>query len=205
MTALNSKRIILAVTGSIAAYKSVVLLRELQKQGAEVRVIMTPSAAAFVSPLTFASLSKHEVHTSVIAEESWNNHVELGLWADAMIVAPCTANTLASLAHGMATNIVHAVYLSAKCPVYFAPAMDLDMWKHPATTNNRNLLKSFGNIEIPVGNGYLASGLEGEGRMAEPSDIVGFLIQKINEEAVFANKNFIPLIFPTFQLLFDVF
>ena len=175
MSILKHKRILLAVSGSIAAYKSVILLRELQKRGAEVKVIMTPSAAKFVAPLTFASLSKSDVFTEVVSNDAWNNHVELGLWADAMVVAPCTANTLAGMAHGLAHNIVLAVYLSAKCPVYYAPAMDRDMWKHPTTLRNRELLQSYGLKEVPIGDGYLASGLIGEGRMAEPEDIADFL------------------------------
>lgn len=175
MSAIKHKRILLAVSGSIAAYKSVILLRELQKRGAEVRVIMTPSAAKFVAPLTFASLSQSEVYTEVVSNDAWNNHVELGLWADAMIIAPCTANTLAGMAHGLANNIILAVYLSAKCPVYYAPAMDRDMWKHPTTTRNRKLMEDYGIKEIPIGDGYLASGLIGEGRMAEPEDIADYL------------------------------
>lgn len=169
------KNIILCVTGSIAAYKSLSLLRLLVKSGKEVRVIMTPSAAAFISPLSFATLSKHAVATEIISNENWNNHVELGLWADAMIIAPTTATTLAKLANGLSDNMVVATYLSAKCPIYIAPAMDLDMWKHPATKSNISKLISFGNHIIPVGNGELASGLIGDGRMAEPEDIVSFL------------------------------
>ncbi len=182
MSDLANTKILLAVTGSIAAYKSVVLLRDLQKAGAEVRVIMTPAAAHFVSPLTFSTLTHHAVYSSVISEDGWNSHVELGLWADCMVIAPCTANTLSGMAHGRVDNIVLAVYLSAKCPVYYAPAMDRDMWLHPSTTNNRQLVKSYGNLEVPVGEGYLASGLTGEGRMAEPSQIVDFVKAQLHPQ-----------------------
>jgi len=182
MSDLANTKILLAVTGSIAAYKSVVLLRDLQKAGAEVRVIMTPSAVHFVNPLTFSTLSHHEVYTDVISEDGWNSHVELGLWADCMIIAPCTANTLSGMAHGRVDSIVLAVYLSAKCPVYYAPAMDRDMWKHPSTANNRKLVQSYGDLEIPVGDGFLASGLTGAGRMAEPSDIVEFVKSQLNNQ-----------------------
>lgn len=180
MSQLTNQKILVAVTGSIAAYKSVLLVRDLQKAGAEVRVIMTPSATHFVSTLTFSTLTHHPVYTDVISEDGWNNHVELGLWADCMIIAPCTANTLSGMASGRVDSIVLAVYLSAKCPVYYAPAMDRDMWKHPSTTRNRQLVKSYGNLEIPVGDGFLASGLMGEGRMAEPADIVAFVEQQLS-------------------------
>lgn len=175
MNGLNGKKILLAVTGSIAAYKSVFLTRLLIKAGAEVRVIMTKASCGFVSPLTFATLSKHEVYTDVSSESSWNNHVELGFWADLMLIAPCTATTLAKLANGIADNMVVACYLSAKCPVFFAPAMDLDMWIHPSTKNNITKLISYGNQLITVGSGELASGLVGEGRMEEPEVIMSQL------------------------------
>lgn len=168
-------KIVLGVTGSIACYKSLQLVRLLIKAGKEVRVVMTPTAAEFVTPLSFATLSKHEVVWELIGQDSWNNHVELGLWADAFVVAPATATTLSKMAHGLSDNMLVATYLSAKCPVFIAPAMDLDMWHHPSTQNNIALLKSYGNQIIPVGNGELASGLVGEGRMAEPEDIVTFL------------------------------
>ncbi|MCB0663806.1 MAG: bifunctional phosphopantothenoylcysteine decarboxylase/phosphopantothenate--cysteine ligase CoaBC [Saprospiraceae bacterium] len=172
---MSPKKIILAVTGSIAAYKSAFLTRLLIKEGFEVQVIMTGSAKDFVSPLTFSTLSKRPVHVDVSNESSWNNHVEMGLWADAMIIAPATANTIAKMANGICDNMVTATYLSAKCQVYIAPAMDLDMWKHPATIANLEKLKSYGHHIIPVGNGELASGLVGDGRMAEPEDIVNFI------------------------------
>jgi len=169
---LAGKKIILCITGSIAAYKSASLTRLLIKAGAEVQVIMTPAATAFITPLTLSTLSKHPVHTEVIDGDSWDNHVELGLWADLMLVAPCTATTLGKMANGIADTMVVATYLSAKCPVHIAPAMDLDMWKHPSTIANIGKLQSYGNHMIPVGHGELASGLHGDGRMAEPEDIV---------------------------------
>ncbi len=172
---MQGRKILLAVSGSIAAYKAVLLTRLFVKQGAEVQVLMTPAATAFVSPLTFATLSRRPVLTEVSSEQAWNNHVELGLWADAMIVAPATANTLAKMAHGLCDNIVSAVYLSARCPVFFAPAMDLDMWQHPATRENVEKLIAIGNYYIPVEHGELASGLTGEGRMAEPETIVEYV------------------------------
>lgn len=181
---LKGKKVLLAITGSIAAYKSAALCRFLVKSGADVKVIMTPSATKFISALTMATLSKHDVHTEVVSNESWNNHVELGLWADIMLVAPCTATTLAKMANGIADNMVVACYLSAKCPVWVAPAMDLDMWLHGSTKRNLKLLQSFGNHIIPVGYGELASGLVGDGRMAESEDIVeslSGLFQKKND------------------------
>ena len=175
MSILKNKKIILAVSGSIAAYKSAFLTRLLIKNGAEVKVIMTQAAADFIAPLTLSTLSKNPVISSVSSEEGWNNHVELGLWADAMIVAPATANSLAGMANGLCNNMLLAVYLSARCPVFFAPAMDLDMWVHPATQQNVQKLISYGNILIDVADGELASGLSGKGRMAEPEEIVSVL------------------------------
>lgn len=175
MKELQGKKVVLGISGSIAAYKALVLTRLLIKAGAEVQVLMTPAATKFVQPLSFATLSKRPVFTEVTAGEAWNNHVELGLWADAMLVAPATANTVARLAHGLCDNIIAAVYLSARCPVFVAPAMDVDMWHHPSTQKNIDLLQSYGNHLIPVENGELASGLVGEGRLAEPEQIVEFL------------------------------
>jgi phosphopantothenoylcysteine decarboxylase/phosphopantothenate--cysteine ligase len=175
VSSLKGKKILLAVCGSIAAYKSAFLTRLLIKSGAEVRVLMTEASTSFISPLTLSTLSKNPVHASVSDEGSWNNHVEMGLWADAMVIAPATATTLGKLANGICDNIVVAAYLSARCPVFFAPAMDLDMWLHPATQHNVERLKSYGNQLIPVGEGELASGLVGKGRMAEPEEIVQYL------------------------------
>lgn len=168
---LKGKKILLAVTGSIAAYKTPGLVRLLVKAGAEVKVILTESAKDFVSPLALSTVSKNPVFANVHDGADWNNHVALGRWADAMLIAPCTANTLAKLAGGLCDNLVNAVYLSAACPVFIAPAMDEDMWAHPATAANLERVKSYGNHIIPVAFGELASGLIGEGRMAEPEDL----------------------------------
>lgn len=174
---LHGKRIILGVTGSIAAYKSAVLTRLLVKAGAEVKVIMTPSAHDFITPLTLATLSRHPVLTRFQQDETgtWHNHVDLGLWADAMLIAPASANTLAKMAHGQCDNLLLAVYLSARCPVWVAPAMDLDMLQHPATQHNLAKLVTYGHHVISAGYGELASGLVGQGRLAEPEEIVDAL------------------------------
>ena len=170
-------KIVLGICGSIAAYKSATLIRLLVKGGADVKVVMTPDATNFITPLTLSTLSKNPVLVDYFIPETgeWNNHVELGLWADLMIIAPVSANTLAKMATGLCNNLLMAVYLSAKCPVYFAPAMDLDMWKHKAVKRNIDLLHSYGNILIPVEHGELASGLVGHGRMAEPEHIMDHL------------------------------
>ena len=170
---LTGKKILLAITGSIAAYKTAFLVRSLVKSGAEVRVIATRSALDFVTPLTLSTLSNNPVYSEYLKNEQgeWVNHVELGLWADLMVVAPATANTLSKMANGQCDNLVMAVYLSAKCKVMFAPAMDLDMYRHPTTRANIDKLLSYGNLFIPPGTGPLASGLSGEGRMAEPEEI----------------------------------
>ena len=175
-----NKKIVIGVSGSIAAYKAVVLTRLLIKAGCQVKVIMTPTATKFVSALTFSTLSKNDVSIDFIKEDSWSNHVDLGLWADAFVVAPATATTLAKMANGVADNMLVATYLSAKCPVYIAPAMDLDMWKHGSTHHNLQKLRSYGNQIIPVGVGELASGLSGAGRMAEPEHIVSFLTDSLD-------------------------
>ncbi|MCA5005904.1 bifunctional phosphopantothenoylcysteine decarboxylase/phosphopantothenate--cysteine ligase CoaBC [Sphingobacterium bovistauri] len=177
MSSLKDKNIVLGVCGSIAAYKIASLIRLLIKEDAAVQVIMTPEATQFITPLTLSTLSKKPVLVDYYDSKTgeWNNHVHLGLNADLMLIAPASANTLAKMANGFCDNLLMATYLSAKCPVYFAPAMDLDMWKHPATQKNLSLLSSYGNIIIPPGNGELASGLVGEGRLAEPEQILDFL------------------------------
>lgn len=196
---MTDKKIILAVTGSIAAYKSALFVRQLIKNGAEVQVLMTPEATKFITPLTLSTLSKRPVFTEIISEESWNNHVTLGLWADAMVIAPATANTLAKLSNGLCDNIVTATYLSAKCPVFIAPAMDLDMWKHPATIQNLERLRSFGDHLIPVGYGELASGLVGDGRMAEPEEIYRFLENYFEKRAELNGVHALVTAGPTYE------
>lgn len=171
----QGKKILLAVTGSIAAYKSILLVRLLVKAGAEVKVVMTPAAKDFVSPLTLSTLSKNPVVADLFTNESWSNHVEMGRWADVMVVAPLSCNTLGKMANGLCDNMLLATYLSAICPVVVAPAMDEDMWHHPTTKVNLQKLESFGNKIIPVEKGELASGLYGDGRMAEPENIMRFL------------------------------
>lgn len=198
---MEGKKILLAVSGSIAAYKAASLVRLLIKSGAEVKVIMTPSATAFISPLTLSTLSKNEVHTDVIDEQAWNSHVDLGLWADVMLVAPATATTISKMAHGNCDNIVTAVYLSAKCPVYFAPAMDRDMWIHPATQNNIQTLISYGNILIDASTGELASGLIGKGRMAEPEEILIHLKEGLNLKQDLKAKKVLITAGPTYEAI----
>ena len=172
---LDGKKILLGITGSIAAYKSAFLVRQLVKAGAEVRVIMTPSATDFISKLTLSTLSKNKVLVDLFDGDSWANHVMLGRWADVMLIAPLSCNTLSKMAHGQCDNLLLAVYLSATCPVVVAPAMDDDMWNHPSTIENTRKLVSFGNKIIPVDKGELASGLVGDGRMAEPDNIIRYI------------------------------
>jgi phosphopantothenoylcysteine synthetase/decarboxylase len=181
---LSGKKIILCITGSIAAYKAVYLLRGLVKQGAEVQVVMTPSAKEFITPLSLSALSGRPVLSEFFGEAdgTWNSHVELGLWADLLIVAPATATTIGKMANGIADNLLVTTYLSAKCPVMIAPAMDLDMLRHPSTVRNLGLLSSFGNIIIEPAGGELASGLTGKGRMEEPEVIVDRIIDLFGEK-----------------------
>ena len=174
---LQGKKILLGISGSIAAYKSASLVRLLVKNKAEVKVIMTTSASLFITPLTISTLSKNEVITDFTSDlQHWNNHVELGIWADIMLIAPASANTIAKMANGISDNLLLAAYLSAKCPVAIAPAMDADMWKHLATQRNIARLIEDKVMVLPVGNGELASGLSGEGRMAEPEEILQFTL-----------------------------
>jgi phosphopantothenoylcysteine decarboxylase/phosphopantothenate--cysteine ligase len=185
MSTLSGKHILLGITGGIAAYKCAPLVREFVKRGAEVKVVMTPLAKQFITPLTMATLSKNPILVDFFNPENgeWNSHVNLGMWADVYLIAPATANTIGKMANGVADNLLLTSYLSAKCPVFFAPAMDLDMYKHPAVQKNIATLISYGNHVIEPGTGFLASGLEGKGRMAEPSDIVVAL------ENFFESKN----------------
>lgn len=197
------KNIVLGVCGSIAAYKSALLVRLLVKAGANVKVVMTTDATHFITPLTLSTLSKNPVLVDYFKADTgeWNNHVELGLWADIMVIAPATANTLAKMANGLCDNLLSAVYLSAKCPVYFAPAMDLDMWLHPATRQNVSRLQSFGNMMIPPGNGELASGLYGEGRMAEPEEIVAFLEAESKKKLLLTGHKILVTAGPTYEAI----
>jgi len=172
---VEGKKILLGICGSIAAYKSILLTRLLVKAGAEVKVVMTPSAKDFVTPLSISTISKNEVLSDLFLNDTWNNHVQLGRWADVMLIAPASCNTLAKMAAGLCDNLLLATYLSATCPVVIAPAMDEDMWLHPSTKSNVAKLESYGNRIIPVEKGELASGLYGDGRMAEPEHIISFL------------------------------
>ena len=205
MSVLSGKKILLGVSGGIAAYKTANLVRLFIKAGAQVQVVMSPASLHFVTPLTLATLSKNPVYSTFYNEEEatgeWNNHVELGLWADLMLVAPATANTLSKMANGNCDNLLIATYLSAKCPVYFAPAMDLDMYKHPSTLDSFHKLKSFGNIIIPAESGELASGLSGEGRMAEPENIVAFLENDLLERLPLKGKKILITAGPTYEAI----
>ncbi|MRH99851.1 bifunctional phosphopantothenoylcysteine decarboxylase/phosphopantothenate--cysteine ligase CoaBC [Kriegella sp. EG-1] len=202
---LSGKNILLGITGGIAAYKTTFLVRLLIKAGAQVKIVLTESASSFVSPLTLATLSKNPVLTNFAKEDDhsidWNNHVELGLWADLIIIAPATANTLSKMANGNCDNLLLASYLSAKCPVYYAPAMDLDMYKHPSTKHSFERLESFGNIMIPATAGELASGLHGEGRMAEPEDIVTFISIHLASGLPLSGKKVLITAGPTYEAI----
>ncbi|PRX49659.1 bifunctional phosphopantothenoylcysteine decarboxylase/phosphopantothenate--cysteine ligase CoaBC [Salegentibacter salegens] len=204
MSVLKGKKVLLGISGGIAAYKSAFLVRLFIKAGAQVKVVMTPAAKEFVTPLTLSTLSKNEVFSSFTEDdedEQWNNHVELGLWADFMLLAPATANTLSKMATGNSDNFLLATYLSAKCPVFFAPAMDLDMYKHPSTKKSFESLKSYGNIMIPAGTGELASGLKGEGRMAEPEEIISFLEAHFSENLPLKGKKVLITAGPTYEAI----
>lgn len=203
MISLNDKKVLIGVTAGIAAYKIAFLVRLFIKEGAEVKVVMTPKAKEFITPLTLSTLSKNDVIISFTDKESevWNNHVDLGLWADFMLIAPATANTLSKMAHGQSNNFLLATYLSAKCPVYVAPAMDLDMYRHPSTKKSLKKLISFGNVVIPVGNGELASGLSGEGRMAEPEEIISFIKKDIAKQLPLNGKKMLITAGPTYEAI----
>ena len=203
---LKDKKILLAVCGSIAAYKAAFLVRLLVKEGAQVKVIMTKAATEFIAPLTMATLSKNECQVDYInsTKTNWNNHVDLALWADLMLIAPASAGTISKIANGLCDNLLMAVYLSARCPVYIAPAMDEDMWKHASTKSNLQKIQSFGNKVISVNAGELASGLIGEGRMAEPEQIVDFLNQESrikSQDSKFINKRILVTAGPTYEAI----
>lgn len=200
---LAGKKVIVGVSGSIAAYKSALLVRLLVKEGVDVRVVMTSAAKDFITPLTLATLSKNPVLIDFTKDDQggWNNHVELGLWADAMVIAPASANTLAKMANGSCDNLLSAVYLSARCPVFFAPAMDLDMLQHPSTKSNIDRLISFGNHQIMPAFGELASGLVGKGRMAEPEQIVGVLSRFFSTDKRLLGKKALVTAGPTHEAL----
>jgi phosphopantothenoylcysteine decarboxylase/phosphopantothenate--cysteine ligase len=205
MSVLKEKKILLGITAGIAAYKTASLVRLFIKLGAEVKVIMTPASKNFITPLTLSTLSKNPVHSTFYSKEDenelWNNHVELGLWADYMLIAPATANTLSKMANGTCDNLLLATYLSSKCTVYFAPAMDLDMHKHPSSIESLNKLQSFNNIIIPATSGELASGLIGEGRMAEPEDIVSFIEKDIRSKLPLKGKKVLVTAGPTYEAI----
>jgi phosphopantothenoylcysteine decarboxylase / phosphopantothenate---cysteine ligase len=205
MSILRGKNILLGITAGIAAYKSASLVRLFIKAGANVKVIMTPASKDFVTPLTLSTLSKNPVLSSFTNNEDendiWNNHVELGLWANLFLIAPATANTLSKMAIGNCDNLLLATYLSAKCPVYFAPAMDLDMYKHQSTNTSFVTLKSFGNIMIPATSGELASGLIGDGRMAEPEDILAFIERDVLGRLPLNGKQVLITAGPTYEAI----
>lgn len=198
---LEGKKILLGITGSIAAYKAILLTRLLMKNGAEVKVVMTPAAKDFVSSLTLSTLSRNPVLIDLFDEKSWANHVMLGRWADIMMVAPVSCNTLAKMAHGNCDNLLLAIYLSATCPVLVAPAMDEDMWHHPATIKNLAALNEYGTKIIPVEKGDLASGLNGEGRMAEPEKIIDYLLSHFFFKSPLSGKKAIVTAGPTYEAL----
>ncbi|RYY23489.1 MAG: bifunctional phosphopantothenoylcysteine decarboxylase/phosphopantothenate--cysteine ligase CoaBC [Chitinophagaceae bacterium] len=196
---LQGKKILIGITGSIAAYKTILLVRLLVKAGAEVKVIMTPAANDFVTPLTLSTLSKHPVISDLFAEGSWSNHVMMGRWADLMLIAPLSCNTLGKMANGLCDNMLMATYLSATCPVVVAPAMDEDMWHHPVTSENLTRLAGFGNKIIPVEKGELASGLYGDGRMAEPETIIRFIEDNFFQEKDLEGKRVLVTAGPTYE------
>ncbi|ENA1794502.1 bifunctional phosphopantothenoylcysteine decarboxylase/phosphopantothenate--cysteine ligase CoaBC [Flavobacterium psychrophilum] len=205
MSVLSGKKIILGVSGGIAAYKSASLVRLFIKAGAHVQVVMTPASKDFVTPLTLSTLSKNPVHSSFFNEHDqdavWNNHVDLALWADYIVIAPATANTMSKMVSGNCDNLLIAIYLSAKCPVYIVPAMDLDMYKHPSTKINFEAFAKFGNTIIPAESGELASGLSGEGRMAEPENIISFLEKDIENKLPLKGKKILITAGPTYEAI----
>ena len=205
MSILSGKNILLGISAGIAAYKTASLVRLFVKVGANVKVVMTPASKEFITPLTLSTLSKNPVYSSFTSDEDensvWNSHVDLGLWADLLVVAPATANTLSKMSKGICDNLLLAVYLSAKCPIYFAPTMDLDMYKHPSSVESYKILQSYGNIMIPATSGELASGLVGEGRMAEPEDIVAFIENDILKKLPLKGKKVLITAGPTYEAI----
>lgn len=203
MTLLKGRHILLGVTGSIAAYKAAALIRLFVKQGAEVKVIMTPLAKEFITPLTLATLAKNPILVDFFNPENgdWNSHVDLGLWSDAYVIAPATANTLAKMANGIADNLLLTTYLSARCPVFIAPAMDLDMYKHSATQQNLTVLANRGCHIIEPATGELASGLEGKGRMEEPEQIAEYLVRYFNDNQRYSGKKILVTAGPTYEAI----
>ena len=205
MTLLGSKKILLGISGGIAAYKTPLLVRVLINHGAEVKVIMTPSAKDFVTPLTLSTLSKNTVLSTFISEDqdnpTWNDHVALAQWADLVLIAPATSNTISSMVHGRCNNLLIATYLSAKCPVFIAPAMDLDMYSHSSNQKNMESLIAYGNHVLPVGEGFLASGLEGKGRMLEPNVIASYLVSFFNPELELEGKKVLITAGPTYEAI----
>lgn len=198
---LQGKKILIGITASIAAYKAILLVRLLVKQGAEVKVVMTPAAKDFVSPVVLSTLSKNKVVVDLVEGDEWSNHVMLGRWADLFVIAPLSCNTLAKMAHGLCDNALLAVYLSATCPVVVAPAMDADMWLHPSTQKNLSILKEYGNHIIPVENGELASGLLGDGRMAEPEQILQSVIENFFRTNELNGKKALVTAGPTYEAI----
>lgn len=198
---LSGKHIVLGLTGSIAAYKAAYLLRGLVKEGAEVQVVMTPAAREFITPVTMSALSGRPVASEFFSanDGTWHSHVDMGQWADLMLIAPVTAATIGKMAHGICDNLLVTTYLSAKCPVMLAPAMDLDMFQHPTTQANLDILRSFGNIIIEPGEGALASGLHGKGRMEEPEQIVEEVVAFFDQKKKLSNKHFLLTAGPTYE------
>ena len=201
MGKLSGKKILIGITGSISAYKSVVLVRLLQKEGAIVKVVMTESSKEFVGELTFSTLCNSPVYSNLSQDNQWSNHVELGLWAELFLIAPASANTLAKMTHGLVDNLLTAIYLSAKCPIMVAPAMDLDMWNHKITQSNLQILQQIGIQIIPVGDGHLASGLSGPGRLAEPEEIVEIVKDFFKDSNLLSQKNILITAGPTYEAI----
>lgn len=201
MTMLKGKKIVLGITGSIAAYKACYVIRGLIKAGAEVQVVITPAGKEFITPITLSALTQKPVISDFFSQRdgTWHSHVALGLWADAMLIAPCTASTLGKMAHGVADNMLITTYLSMKAPIFIAPAMDLDMYQHPSTQENLRILQSYGNRVIEPQSGFLASGLEGKGRMEEPEKIVEFLDRALSTDAPLTGKRIMITAGPTYE------